>query len=171
MKRTMSLTFFLAIFLSGCAVLKTNATQKVLIEDGVKFSYSGRGAGAGVALMSTMGPAGIAVGVAIDEGIRKDLEASANSAGFDIVKLVSNSDLTGETITITGYGMQDIPGGDDKMFPYIDLVIVENSEEKVVHLDYQTLANPEDVKVYSMAEHKGNGQYTIDGFNILLKPR
>ncbi len=42
-----------------------------------KFSYKGKGSSAGFMLMSTLGPAGIAVGIAIDEGISKDITKTA----------------------------------------------------------------------------------------------
>ena len=42
-------------------------------------------------LMSSMGPMGIAVGVAIDEGIGKDIDEVANASSLDIVLLVKEA--------------------------------------------------------------------------------
>jgi hypothetical protein len=50
--------------------------------------FQGKGAGAGIALMSTMGPMGIALGVAIDEGIAKDIRTQAVEQQFDIDAMI-----------------------------------------------------------------------------------
>lgn len=47
-----------------------------------RLRFSGKGAGAGMMLMSSMGATGIAVGIAIDEGIGKDIEGSLRTEGF-----------------------------------------------------------------------------------------
>lgn|GEM_PF-2853016 len=85
--------FCLLTFISltlGCAsVLPTpSKTPKVtvVIDPNASLTFEGKGAGAGIMLMSTMGPAGIAIGVAIDVGIGKDIaKAYTNAQGqFDV---------------------------------------------------------------------------------------
>ncbi|KZN44123.1 hypothetical protein JL49_06170 [Pseudoalteromonas luteoviolacea] len=45
-----------------------------------EVSYVGRGAAAGPMLMGAMGPMGIAVGIAIDEGIGKDIKSALSGS-------------------------------------------------------------------------------------------
>ncbi|MCE2027215.1 hypothetical protein [Sessilibacter corallicola] len=67
--------------LAGCTTTfeKTSlkATDYEIKLEKSKFSFEGKGSSAGFMLMSAMGPAGIAVGVAIDEGISKEITQSA----------------------------------------------------------------------------------------------
>ena len=56
-----------------------------------RISFQGKGAGAGMALMSSMGPIGIAIGVAIDEGIAKDIRETAVEAGVSFKTLLRDS--------------------------------------------------------------------------------
>jgi hypothetical protein len=162
----------MTLALSSCSLLTIkNTTPNVVLGEDAKFTYSGRGAGAGVALMSTMGPVGIAVGVAIDEGIRKDLEASATSAGFNLSELVGNtlasSEGAAQSITIIEYGMKDIRGSDDLMAPY--LVYQLSTEEVgriingVLYYESGALSN-----TYSLNDYKENGLFIIESFSELL---
>lgn len=73
----------LSYLLIGVFVLNACATNKqethfsdieVLLEKDQRMRFSGRGAGAGAMLSASMGPVGIAIGIAIDEGIAKDLD-------------------------------------------------------------------------------------------------
>lgn len=50
--------------------------------------FSGRGAAAGVMLTSAMGPMGVAIGAAIDEGIAKDIQAALDANGVNINTIV-----------------------------------------------------------------------------------
>jgi hypothetical protein len=144
-----------------------NKSADIYLADGAGFSYSGRGSGAGVALMSTMGPAGIAVGVAIDEGIRKDLEASAISAGFDIVKLLQSSSISAQSIEILDYGMKDIPGTDDLMFPYLKMRVVSRGVETVAELDFNIFTDDHSV-FYSLSSYREDGALIIRSFQKLI---
>ncbi len=65
----------LAWLLMACAGSpKTEMT--LVIPDDNYISFTGKGAGAGMALMSTMGPVGVAIGLAIDEGIAKEIRSN-----------------------------------------------------------------------------------------------
>lgn len=55
-----------------------------------RISFQGKGAGAGMALMSSMGPVGIALGVAIDEGIAKDIRETAKHGGVNVRQIIQN---------------------------------------------------------------------------------
>ncbi|MBW8184270.1 hypothetical protein [Shewanella nanhaiensis] len=82
-----------------CLFLLFGCASKSFEQQDVSYSFSepnriqfqGKGAGAGIALMSTMGPVGIALGVAIDEGIAKDIRESAVASGFDMSLYVVKS--------------------------------------------------------------------------------
>ncbi|ABE53439.1 hypothetical protein Sden_0142 [Shewanella denitrificans OS217] len=83
---------FGAVLVSGCQsapeLAKASAQTQPKIEIGFtepkQIVFQGKGAGAGIALMSAMGPVGIAVGVAIDAGIAKDIGTVSMQQGFDI---------------------------------------------------------------------------------------
>ncbi len=76
---------FLSIVLIGVLAGCTNTFEKTSLKTTdyevklgkSKFSFEGKGSSAGFMLMSAMGPVGIAVGVAIDEGISKEITQSA----------------------------------------------------------------------------------------------
>ncbi len=55
-----------------------------------RIQFQGKGAGAGIALMSTMGPVGIALGVAIDEGIAKDIRKAIGNEKGDVQDYIKN---------------------------------------------------------------------------------
>lgn len=55
------------------------------MENTATVNYTGKGAGASFALMGAMGPMGAAIGVAIDEGISKDICKNIEASGFDLV--------------------------------------------------------------------------------------
>lgn len=63
-----------------------------------RISFQGKGAGAGIALMSSMGPVGIAIGVAIDEGIAKDIRDTAKAGDVDFKTLLKDSVATMDTL-------------------------------------------------------------------------
>lgn len=89
------LVFLTLIFsLSACSLFTPNQNAKTVSihwEEPQKLYFSGKGAGAGMALMSTMGPMGMAIGVAIDEGIGKDIAKAQAATGVSIQELVSTS--------------------------------------------------------------------------------
>lgn len=81
----------LLILVNGCAYVDTADRPNrisVFISSATVLSYSGKGAGAGMALMATVGPVGAAIGVAIDEGIAKDIRQNIKNAGFDLKRAV-----------------------------------------------------------------------------------
>jgi hypothetical protein len=81
-----------AVLLSGCqsapelagAPAQTQPQIELRFTEPKQIVFQGKGAGAGIALMSAMGPVGIAIGVAIDAGIAKDIGTASIQQGFDI---------------------------------------------------------------------------------------
>ena len=58
-----------------------------------RIRFSGKGAGAGMMLMSSMGATGIAIGVAIDEGIGKDIADTAKLNNINFSELIKSDFL------------------------------------------------------------------------------
>lgn len=91
-------TLVCAVLVVSCASQepkKSRTSASVPIPVDVKkldrIYFTGRGAGAGVMLTSTMGPMGIAIGVAIDEGIGKDIQKAFTESGFQLSVFVAES--------------------------------------------------------------------------------
>mgnify|MGYP000491975370 CR=1 FL=1 len=82
--------FSLVLLLSGCSAFQTeNKSTDLYVTwtEPQKMYFQGKGAGAGMALMSTMGAMGMAIGVAIDEGISKDISKMQQQSGETIQSL------------------------------------------------------------------------------------
>ncbi|MEY8199828.1 MAG: hypothetical protein RPS47_11360 [Colwellia sp.] len=72
--------------ISACSIFTSQPAPKKTIKmefsEPNRIQFQGKGAGAGIALMGVMGPMGISLGVAIDEGIAKDIrKAIAKEVG------------------------------------------------------------------------------------------
>lgn len=82
--------FGLLISASGCSLMQAtpDKTLHVNWQDPQKFYFQGKGAGAGMALMSTMGAMGMAIGVAIDDGISKEISKTQQTSGKTIEDLL-----------------------------------------------------------------------------------
>ena len=78
--------------LSACAVRQNNLAEhahiSVHIQDQDRIRFAGKGAGAGMMMSASMGSMGIAIGVAIDEGIAKEIHESYISSGYDFPTIV-----------------------------------------------------------------------------------
>lgn len=72
------------VLLASCA--QVSHTDHIAYQAPDRVKFQGKGAGAGIALMSTMGPVGIALGVAIDEGIAKSIDENARQHNVDLVE-------------------------------------------------------------------------------------
>ncbi|SMF33870.1 hypothetical protein SAMN02745866_02141 [Alteromonadaceae bacterium Bs31] len=105
--------------------------------------FSGKGAGAGMMLSSSMGPMGIAIGVAIDEGIAKEIGEAAGKAEFDIAQIVKaafdrskiNQPLN---VVVAHYGFVTAPseeGVDDPVLPKLVLNVIGENLSKAIELD------------------------------------
>lgn len=153
MKVTLLLPKWTVVIVSALVVLNSGACSSVTgkgsarviavqMPDPNRIRFSGKGAGAGMMLSSSMGPMGIAIGVAIDEGIAKDIQKRFNSGGriFDDllrtemqkrwpaekILVIGKQDTTDDTpavyrhIVINHYGFKLVPDGEDLVVPYID---------------------------------------------------
>ncbi|MFT7561890.1 MAG: hypothetical protein ACI93R_003822 [Flavobacteriales bacterium] len=81
----------LLMMVSACSHKTIKASQAqitVSLESPARIRFSGKGAGAGMMLSGSMGSMGIAIGIAIDEGIAKDIEAAAQTVDFSMATLV-----------------------------------------------------------------------------------
>lgn len=112
--------FFVLVGASACAI-QPAAFNPVIKKNSDKLYFSGRGASAGVMLMSALGPAGIAVGMSIDVGIAKDISKTAKDGGVVIEAIVRESlrkqaanhpILNDATVVIERYGFLAQNGGD-----------------------------------------------------------
>ena len=93
--------------------------------------FTGRGSAAGIMMDSLLGGAGIAIGIAIDEGIAKDISAAILAANPDFSmdalvrdvlheKVKQGMNVNGLTsVVIVKYGFQAAP--DDKVVPLVVL--------------------------------------------------
>lgn len=147
----------------------------VVAEDDLRVRFSGKGAGAGIALSSSMGPAGIAIGVAIDEGIAKDIGRALQTENFDIVTSVktaftappSQFDLV--NIRVVRYGFITQPSARDlvdAVAPQLHLDIVADGQALIVRI-------PEDpnarelcsLSLYELAAIRSDGQWAAQSLN------
>lgn len=122
--------------LMGCVTSSRNQTNiTVNWSEPDRLRFSGKGSGAGMMLMSSMGPAGIAVGVAIDEGIGKEIEGSIMAHGYD-VKAAFNSTLEAalidcrcnpkiKTLSVNRFGFKTFGSADfpDPISPEMQLLV------------------------------------------------
>lgn len=121
-----------------------------LVEDPNRIRFSGKGAGAGMMLMSTLGPTGIAVGIAIDEGIGKEIDERAKAGQVNIERILQEQ-LAKELaktsikyppkteIVIQRYGFLSSSENRDNVLPQLHLVIISDGQKR-------TLKYPEDYK-------------------------
>ena len=138
----MSLTkqkiFWLIIFLlSSCATFQP-AQPNIHIGERESLAFTGKGAAAGVMMDAYLGGAGVAIGIAIDEGIAKDIEKNITqrSGGFDMLRLVESvlhsgkyQELGASDVYIDTYGFKTFPGEGDRVTAWLKVRFKENSDE------------------------------------------
>ncbi len=129
------LAFTLFAALTACVQTPPSNLSKqkfsIQVKEPHRMRFYGKGAGAGMMLMSSMGPMGIAVGVAIDEGIGKEIDKTAMQAGFSIEKIVRESLINNapktlaniQTINIDRYGFITQSGENDPVAPQLHITI------------------------------------------------
>lgn len=119
----------LALAVAGCAAIKPASNQvDIVYQQPDRIAFQGKGAGAAFALMSTMGPVGAALGVAIDEGIAKDIRQSANAGDIDFKELLHEAVASGSfpdasKITVSRYGFVIKDGSKDYVAAEIALTV------------------------------------------------
>lgn len=161
--------------LAACSVLSPNPTKSVNLQfkEPNRISFQGKGAGAGIALMGTMGPVGIALGVAIDEGIAKDIRKAVSHEKGDSKQFVTglltnqieaqgysvalnSKPQTVPVITIKRYGFKIINGSTDATAAEWD-VEIELKPGKKVKVQYPKDFNKDSIKTYVLADLKKDG--------------
>lgn len=136
MQTKIILVFIFALFLCACA---TQPTPKILVtlSGNQTLDFTGKGAAAGIMLDSVMGGAGIAIGIAIDKGIAKDIASNLShhkpvlniADHFDQqlkAALIKNRVKGSQTIqaTIEHYGFRTFPGGDDAVSAWLEVSLL-----------------------------------------------
>jgi len=181
-------TLMLAIVgLTSCSSNNTaidNILIKTHIAEPNKVRFSGRGAGAGMMLMSSMGPMGIAIGVAIDEGIANDIDKTAKASELDIAALISQQlssvlkvkaqakkfdmQLANEiTIDILRYGFILQSGGGDLVAAQLHLNISWNGQQwlTIKYPEQLTAPQRKELKTAALESVKANGWEIENLFN------
>jgi hypothetical protein len=147
----LSISVFL---LTSCAPIQKTSLKlpeiSVSIKDQDRIRFSGKGAGAGMMMSSSMGAMGIAIGVAIDEGIGKDIHSAFVTEGGNFSLLVqaeteswlsetckkemqandlcvSNSNLQ---INVYRYGFVTTAGDNDPVKPELEIGFILNEAQE-----------------------------------------
>lgn len=157
----------IALILSACTNLPST---NISITEPDRIRFHGKGAGAGVMLMSSMGPMGIAIGVAIDEGIGKDIDQAAKASGFDVQQLLlqhlpAKHNIT--AITIERYGFVLRSGKDDPAAPQLHIAATKTDGE-ITQIKYPEEFDEKEVSAYPLEQLKQDGQLTIKAFGNAL---
>ena len=130
-----SLLMILMLSLFACATQPKPSIPVTLIA-GEVLDFTGKGGAAGIMIDSVMGGAGIAIGIAIDKGIAKDIAKNLDLhkpafnivAAFDqhlknAVKKTSTRDLQNAQVTIERYGFKTFSGGHDAVSAWLEISV------------------------------------------------
>lgn len=164
---------FLLLNLIGCASIgqSTSKLSFSVNEEDARVGFEGKGAAAGMMLMSSMGPMGIAIGVAIDEGIAKKINESFVSQETSIVDACRSgvagslaetlADKVGSAhIELSELGYTMAPGGDDQILLNLTWSYQYQDEERRVTSD--SIGEDAPAKTYDLEAVKTNGALTVD---------
>ena len=166
--------------LSACSVFPSSSSKSIHLQfkEPNRISFQGKGAGAGIALMASMGPVGIALGVAIDEGIAKDIrkavakekgDSKAYVAGMVTSQIeeqrynvtLNPEESTYPTITIKRYGFKIMNGSTDATAAEWGIEI-ELEPGKKVNVHYPKDFNRDSIKTYVLADLKKDGKLGVE---------
>jgi hypothetical protein len=178
------LTLVSVVLLGACSLLSqkpvVQAAINVSIETQDRIRFSGKGAGAGMMMSSSMGSMGIAIGVAIDEGIAKEIHESFIASGGDfsaIIESETRSWLSGICsvdelelkslccagtelkIRVYHYGVVTTSGENDPVKAKLEIGFVQGDQEEL-RLDSKDL-DDDQFKV-PLDVIKKDGQLAID---------
>ncbi|KZZ43067.1 MAG: hypothetical protein MK185_10280 [Saccharospirillaceae bacterium] len=165
----------LLVLLSSCSVLGyKNSQNTIYIENTATIKYSGKGAGASFALMGAMGPMGAAIGVAIDEGISKDIRKNIEASGFDLVAhlceqyrekevyCVSDSDGARQTLVIQSIDLTS-KGSDDLMQLKVEAVSISS---KLVETPLEYMSGETTITLEQAKSDKNSVRRLFEGINL-----
>ena len=149
---------------TGCAPNKHKKALEhkitVNIKEPARIRFSGKGAGAGMMLMSSMGPMGIAIGVAIDEGIAKDIQTALTAVEANLQQFLDKTVNIkcaaqfpgGAVMELERVEFKSIPGGD-----LAALFILGRVDVMGEIIDLSTLGGDVERKGYELEQLKRDG--------------
>ncbi len=194
MQTTMSryLVLLICLYLASCAAidkpvenLKQNellAWQQALtvtLPEPNRPRFSGKGAGAGMMMMSSMGPMGIAIGVAIDEGIAKDIAGQLVLSGVALPEsiqtafvqyLINTSEYSAGTkvhLEIQRYGFITQRGDNDPITAEIHLRYQFDGQDPI-EIKFPQTYQGDYIPTLPLAEAKLDGQASARLFSKAL---
>jgi len=156
------------LFLPACVNQHQNSFVDISFDEKPSLSFTGRGAAAGIMLDSVM-VGGAAIGIAIDQGIAKDISNNIlkQNPSFDFREFVrqqlTQSQISSiESIKIKTWGFKSAP--DDQVSAWLVLDVVKN--RKSIQVNY-----PEDfsaVKTENFMKVKESSNIAINLLNNAL---
>lgn len=134
----------LLLLLNACVYFPENNTAKpIVIENNSRLTFSGKGAGAGMMLSASMGAMGVALGIAIDEGIAKDIAATAQNGGVHVEAVLqqqlaqANISLPADTvITIDRYGFIILPGDGEQTAAQLHITLTSPGNQQAQEIRF-----------------------------------
>lgn len=171
---------FIFINIVGCSVYEIpndNFIIKTQVTEPNNIRFIGKGAGAGVMLMSVMGPMGVAIGVAIDEGIANEIDTTAKTADVNIeaitLQKLSSAIITRAemelnhasskdeiTVDILRYGFMVSPSDGNLVIPQLHLNISLNEKLwlKLRYPEQLTELQKNEAKTASLTDIRSKGE-------------
>ena len=157
-----------SLLFSACSSLQGNQQPEfsVNIAEPERVRFSGKGAGAGMMLMSSMGSMGIAIGVAIDEGIAKEINEAAVAENIDVRALVKTafSQTQGakniQSVNVERYGFVTRSGDGDPAVAELKMDVV-CKDESTSSIAYPVDKNDEMLPAEKLENLKSDGKATI----------
>ncbi len=157
-----SLILTALVYVSACSLMNFNTHElkpiKVEFAEPNRIQFQGKGAGAGIALMSTMGPVGIALGVAIDEGIAKDIRKAIGKEKTDATGYLKNQ--VAAALTKQGYSVASNDASlNESHFPKI---IIKRMGFKITNGSTDATAAEWELELHSAPDTKVKISYPKD---------
>lgn len=160
------LPFIFIALIAACAS-QTPQNLDITTAEPDRVRFQGKGAGAGMMLMSSMGPMGIAIGIAIDEGIAKDIDKAARAAGLEIKSVVSeayrasDSRLNISALTIERYGFMTRSGDNDPVAVQLHISVAQADGSKL-WVKYPEDFDKKDVRLDPLDVVKVDGSVSVE---------
>jgi len=139
-------TLLMVVAISGCTsinsfsgLFSSENKPEISYKSPDYIRFTGKGAAASFALMSSMGPVGAAIGIAIDEGIAKEIRQNAADSNLDVKQIINyqifNSEIYNQydTVSVLEYGFEIKDGSKD----FVAAKILLNACVKESCKDYQ----------------------------------
>ena len=126
--------------LCSCSSLERKPPYTLTLPEDRHVNFSGRGSASGPMLMSAMGPAGIAVGLAIDVGIGKDIEKFGFTDGLKLDELFAYSATETIKTSIVGreyFSKQPAPNFQVSKIGFVELSGQNNLIQPAIELSVQ----------------------------------